>query len=176
MGMSANRVIWYRQGVALTTANTTYPTSTPEKDSRGIQHTPNSNTDGVWIPKRGVDQEMLFRLTASASGAADVSFQAVCYGYIRNVISTDTTTGAKTVTAVNKWDELFAFNSGTAITKSTGAVGGVTVIALSSTTIMWDEKRYVGSEYERVLVIPITLTGTGTLNFIADVGMSAARY
>lgn len=175
MGQTANRLIWYRQGAALTAPNTTYPTSTPEKYQRNIDPAPNTNTNGVWIPRRWGDQEVVFSLTASASGAADVSFTAVCYGYVRNVLLADATTGVKTTTAVNRWDELFAFNGGSAITKATGAVSSVNVIALSSTTIIWAEKFYVGSEFERLLVIPIALTGTGTLNFTADIGLSSAR-
>lgn len=61
----------------------------------------------------------------------------------------------------NPWDHLLTLNNNTTIATTTGAVGGVSVIAMGEALgFQYNEVFTVGGMYERIRAIPVVLTGT----------------
>lgn len=161
---TVNRFNFFRQdATAQTAANTTYPTATPTLKGRHIDRSANSSTNGVWIPERRASEKVVVRVTATGT---TTSVNVAIYGYI----TTYNTAAADPVnTALQQWDHLFNLNGGTAITPTTNATGGVSVIQTAANNFRYNELVSVGGGYERLLAIPVAVAGAD-VNLVFDFG------
>ena len=173
-----NRFSYYRQGVAFTAANTTYPVDVvTDHKSKNIAPAADSNTNGVLFDTNYANAEVSVRLVCTADDPPTA--RVAVYGYVRRIVTTKPNTTAEmdyTGNAVTEipWQHIITLNENNLISVSTQAAGAVNVIAPTANSWIYTENFWVGGMFERLRVIPVVLTGTN-VSLLCDIGIAGGQ-
>lgn len=140
-----NRLTFYHQG-QFTAVAFAHPSAAVAAGAAA------SNTAGIDCRKHAGREGVLKLVATRAGGAASV--YGIAYAFSPNYRAA-ATPGANTAFG-NGWQCLGCLNSGAAITPATDAVAGVNIIEHTANGFIWPGKIYIGSLWERLLIVPLT--------------------